>query len=128
MGIREKQEVNFMIRIGAPNDGNILSGVTAHKETLWGGITCSWSTDKSSVNMTVVIPTNSHGTIWFPYLQLPKVHISIDNHTIWNNGKYIPGVSGIVGAKVVPVQPDYPHDCVVLDVGSGAYNFVVEGS
>jgi alpha-L-rhamnosidase len=72
------------------------------------------------VTLEVVIPVNSEAKVSVPKMGLKNVSVSEGNKSVWKNGKFILGISGIT-------QGTETDDYVTFDAGSGNYTFRLNG-
>ena len=93
-----------------------LTFVNASVKTVRGTVAVDWKKGDESLDMVVTIPVNSEAAVNVPKLGFTDVVITESGKVIWENGKFIRGVSGITAGSD-------GDDYVVFDVGSGSYNF-----
>ncbi|MBD3183331.1 Bacterial alpha-L-rhamnosidase [Candidatus Poribacteria bacterium] len=93
-----------------PQPGGGLSQARASMKTVYGEVSSEWNLDNGKFNISIVVPHNTTGTIRLPRAIMRKVKES---------GKSLSNVEGIYGIR----QAD---NSVIIDLGSGEYNFVYE--
>eukprot|EP01052_Picozoa_sp_SAG31_P038505 SAG31_NODE_5160_length_2708_cov_1.340744_2_plen_236_part_00 len=84
---------------------------------------CGGATSKTVVfTYTVTIPVGSTATVSLPMMGKTAVEVTEGKTSVFANGKFIPAgtESGIMGASIVATD-------VVLEVGSGTFDFAVLG-
>jgi hypothetical protein len=75
----------------------------------------------NSITLKVTIPVNSNAEVSVPKIGLRNVTVTESGKTIYKNGRFIKGVSGIGAATET-------DDYVTLETGSGSYSFKLQGS
>lgn len=97
-----------------------LSRVEASLETVAGTVVSRWEQQPDRFRLRVTIPANTTGIVSIPLLDSENVVISESGDTVWENGTYISGVTGITGAESEDEE-------VTFSVGSGTYDFIMTG-
>jgi alpha-L-rhamnosidase len=97
-----------------------LEYANASIKTVRGLAAVDWKKDNSSLEMKVTIPVNSEAKVSVPRIGLRNIEVTESDRTIWKNGRFIQGVSGITAAEG---NDNY----VTFDVGSGSYRFWLKG-
>ena len=97
-----------------------LKHASASIKTVKGIISSSWKKDGNTVTLNVTIPVNSRAGISVPKTGLKAVMIKESDRPIWNNGKFIRGIPGIISGMET-------KDYVTFETGSGSYRFVLNG-
>lgn len=104
-----------------PNMVEDLDWTSASIETVRGQVSCSWRKKAGSISMEVTIPPNSDATIVVPEQEeMTTVSVHEGDHTVWQDGKFVPGDPGITAAK------EGSH-AIEFSVGSGYYHFLLTG-
>ena len=88
--------------------------------TVRGEVACSWSRGDNIVRVEVVIPGGSEAEVVIPKLNLRNVAVTEGGRTVWEDGKYAPGVPGISGAED-------KGGAIRVKVGGGRYSFTLTG-
>jgi len=97
-----------------------LDYVSASIKTIRGMVSSSWTRRDSSLVLNVILPVDSQARVSVPKMGLESVIVKEGGRTIWKDGSYVEGVTGIVGG-------DKGEDYVTFDIGSGSYFFEVSG-
>jgi alpha-L-rhamnosidase len=104
-----------------PNMVEDLDWTSASIETVRGQVSCSWKKKSGSISMEVTIPPNSDATIVVPEQEeMTTVSVREGDHTVWQDGKFVPGDPGITAAKAA-------SHAIEFSVGSGYYHFLLTG-
>ena len=93
-----------------------LSFAKASVETVMGTVAADWKKEEGSIGMRVTIPVNSKARVCVPKLGSENVVISETGASVWEDGRFIPGVPGITAGKD-------GDEYVEFEVGSGTYHF-----
>ena len=96
-----------------------LKYVSASINTIRGKVSSSWRKEENSLILEVSLPVNSRGEVHIPDLGLENPIVKEGGKTIWKNGVYMKGVSGIISGKR---EKGY----IIFEVGSGTYSFQIE--
>jgi alpha-L-rhamnosidase len=88
--------------------------------TVRGEVACAWSRTDRGVRVAVTIPGGSEAEIVIPKFNLRSVRVTEGGKTLWQDGKYITGVPGVMGA----VDKD---GALRIKTGGGRYVFLLEG-
>lgn len=122
-GIQSPMEVNaskgyknIYIEPHVPED---LNFVNASLETVAGMITSDWKKEESKFTHKVLIPANSTATVALPIFDFEDATVWEGGSKIWENGRHVPGVSGVREVKKLPGR-------IIVSLGSGEYNFQME--
>ena len=79
----------------------------------------------------MTVPVNSEAKIVIPKDdEMTEVTIKEGERVVWDNGRFVPGVEGIVNASAGTNQTSFLaplRRTVVFDVGSGHYSFTLTG-
>lgn len=106
----------------APQIVEDLRTASASTQTLRGTVASSWTHDPGRITLQVTLPAGSDARIVIPREdQMTSVTVEESGHTIWSDGRYMPGDPGITGAS------GDPRGDVVVDTESGHYWFVLTG-
>jgi alpha-L-rhamnosidase len=97
-----------------------LTYAKASLETVKGLVSSSWKKTDGSLILEVTIPVNSVAKVSVPKIGLQNVNVTESDKTVWKNGRFIKGVSGITAGSET-------DDYVTFDVGSGSYRFQLKG-
>jgi len=98
-----------------------LKYVHASIKTMRGPVSSSWKRKSNSLTLEVTLPVNSQAKVSVPKMGLENVTVEEGGKTIWKDGSYVNGTTGITdGSK----SADY----VTFDVGSGSYSFKLSGT
>jgi alpha-L-rhamnosidase len=97
-----------------------LRSVTATERTVRGDITVAWTKGDTSLDLKVSIPAGTEADVSIPKLGLMNIVVKESGTTVWRNNAYVPGSPGLAGGTDTP-------DSVILHLGSGSYNFAVNG-
>ncbi len=97
-----------------------LKSASGSTRTVRGDVACSWSRKNKGVRVEVAVPVGSSAEVVIPRWNFRNVVITESGETVWAEGKFLPGVAGIREAfdKAGAVR---------IKVGSGRYDFVLEG-
>eukprot|EP01048_Picozoa_sp_COSAG05_P006986 COSAG05_NODE_476_length_9460_cov_8.847025_10_plen_166_part_00 len=112
--------------------------------TRFGNASIDWTMGSKSLQLTLTVPTGCTAEAHFPQLaQLGGAAFTISDEaptcgnaqacgkvpkSVWKGGRFIPGVAGVRGGMVsAPVKygPFKGVQSVVLEIGSGTYDFSV---
>ena len=127
-GIRNPIEPGFKQVKFAPKPTDDLNHAQASIETVRGTVASAWERTETpgrarthdGLTLNVTIPGNATGTVRVPTLGGDKVRVRESRRTIWINGHQAgrnnPGVKGV----------ERDGDAVVVEVGSGDYEFELE--
>jgi len=89
--------------------------------TVRGDVACSWSSAPGVITVDVTVPVNADAKILIPKpAEMRETKIQEGDRTVWENGRYLPGDPGILGAN--PGEPNF-----TFEVGSGHYSFRLTG-
>lgn len=95
-----------------------LNAVKASVETVAGTIVSDWNKEEGSFSYHVSIPANTTASVVIPYSDDQDVIVTEEGIKIWENGRYIDGVSGI---KAVEREADL----MKITIESGDYAFEI---
>jgi len=98
-----------------------LTYAKASIRTVRGWVRSSWLKKGNSISLKVTIPVNSDAEVSIPKIGLTNVTVTEGGKTIYKNGRFIKGVSGITSGTET-------NDYVTLETGSGSYSFNLQGS
>jgi len=98
-----------------------LTYAKASNRTVRGWVRSEWLKKDNSITLKVIIPVNSDAEVSVPKIGLKNVTVTEGGKTIYKNGRFIKGVSGITAATET-------DDYVTLETGSGSYSFNLQGS
>lgn len=92
-------------------------------DTIRGRVSSSWTHSPGAIALDVTLPVNSDGVIVIPEEEQMRDDVVIreGDNVIWKEGKYVPGPSGVSGARKVP-------EGIEVKVGSGHYSFRLTAS
>mgnify|MGYP000306642653 CR=1 FL=1 len=93
-----------------------LNQVDASLETVAGTVVSAWVKDENTFHYEVTIPANAKATLVVPIFGFQQVVIEEGNTVIWENGNFMPGVSGI---QLVTKSGDEFR----IEIESGQYSF-----
>jgi alpha-L-rhamnosidase len=97
-----------------------LRSVTASRRTVRGTITVAWIKGDTSLDLRVSIPPGTEADVSIPKLGLTDLVVEESGTVVWRANNYVPGAPGLTGGSDAP-------DAVILHVGSGSYNFAMNG-
>jgi alpha-L-rhamnosidase len=125
----------FLAGIQSPMEGNTTLGyktihiephvlqqlnyVNASLETVAGRVSSQWKKENDVFIHDVTIPANASATVVLPQFDYRNLIVFEGEEKIWENNSFIKGVSGISNVKV-------EDNRLVVDIGSGNYQFIVE--
>jgi len=92
-----------------PQPGGGFTSVHAEHITMYGTLASAWDVDDAGFRLYVGVPPNTHATVRLPHAQLANVTES---------GHPLSAADGIRAAR-------QNGDSVLLEIGSGQYNFAV---
>jgi alpha-L-rhamnosidase len=92
-----------------PRPGGGFTSVHAEHITMYGRLTSAWELTDAGFSLAVEVPPNTYATVQLPHAQLANV---------MESGHSLSTVEGISAAR-------QEGDLVVLEIGSGHYNFAV---
>jgi alpha-L-rhamnosidase len=98
-----------------------LTYAKASIRTVRGWVRSAWLKKDNSITLKVTIPVNSDAEVSVPKIGLKNIAVTESGKTIYKNGRFIKGVSGITAATET-------DDYVTLETGSGSYSFNLQGS
>jgi len=98
-----------------------LTYAKASIKTVRGLIRSGWLKKDNSITLKVTIPVNSDALVSVPKIGLKKVTVTEGGKTVYRNGRFIKGVSGITAAAET-------DDYVTFETGSGSYSFDLQGN
>jgi alpha-L-rhamnosidase len=81
-----------------------------------GMVSSHWKRTDNSVTLEVTIPVNSEAKVAVPKIGFRNVTVIESGKTVWESGRFIPGVPGIMGGT----ETDH---YVTFETGSGSYLF-----
>ena len=90
-------------------------------ETLRGEVGCTWSRADGGVRVEAVVPVGSAAEVVIPKFNLRNIKVTEGGKALWENGKFVAGVSGVEGATD-------KDGAIRIRTGSGRYTFVLEGN
>ena len=85
-----------------------------------GIVSSSWKKTDDSITLEVSVPVNSQANVSVPKIGLANVVVTEGSKTVWENGGFVKGVSGISSGVET-------KDYVTFETGSGSYTFVLKG-
>ena len=97
-----------------------LRSVTASRRTVRGTISVAWIKGDTSLDLRVSIPPGTEADVSIPKLGLTDLVVEESGTVVWRANNYVPGAPGLTGGSDAP-------DAVILHVGSGSYNFAMNG-
>jgi alpha-L-rhamnosidase len=97
-----------------------LTSVQGSVDTIRGKVISDWTKSGNTLTFNVTLPGNSTAKVHVPKMGLSNITVTEGGNTIWQSGAYVAGVGGITAGTE---NDDY----VIFDVGSGLYNFVLNG-
>jgi len=100
-----------------------LTHVSSSILTGKGLIESSWNRNLANeFTLTVQIPVNTDtAEVYFPKFGVNNLLVTESNKPVWQNGKFVPGVPGVLSAS------DAGKD-ILFTVGSGRYQFYAKVS
>jgi alpha-L-rhamnosidase len=98
-----------------------LRSVNASQQTVRGAITVMWIKGDNSLDLRVSIPPGTVADVSVPKLGLTDLVVTESGTTVWRANTYVPGVLGLSGGSDAA-------DSVILHVGSGSYDFAMNGA
>ena len=97
-----------------------LTHAEATIQTLRGPVESRWQLREGSLRLQIRVPVGSIATVYVPVAGRANASITEGGRQVWADGRFQKGVVGIHGAKS-------EAQAVVLEVGSGCYQFEVTG-
>ncbi|MGH9434750.1 MAG: family 78 glycoside hydrolase catalytic domain, partial [Terriglobia bacterium] len=86
-----------------------------------GALASSWTHSPGQINLNVTIPVGADATVLVPSEpQMTRITVSEGGRVVWNNGRFVQGDPGLMGASETPAG-------VTFTTGSGRYHFVLTG-
>jgi alpha-L-rhamnosidase len=98
-----------------------LTYAKASIKTVRGWVRSEWVKKDNSITLKVTIPVNSSAKVSIPKIGLKDIRVTESGKTIYINGIFIKGASGITAAAETEAY-------VTLETGSGSYSFNLQGS
>ncbi len=83
-------------------------------------VSSAWKRTANAMSLEVTIPVNSEATVGIPKLGLQDAVVDEGGKTVWRNGSYLAGATGVSGGSETAGY-------VTLQVGSGRYRFTLSG-
>ena len=117
----ETDGVGFKRILIRPYIGAGLTHARASYASIHGTIAVRWEKSSGAVVIDVTIPVNTSATVSLPGIGTGPVTIEEGGRTVWHDGAYRGGVTGVFGARA-------NADRVDLLAGSGSYKFRIKGS
>jgi alpha-L-rhamnosidase len=105
----------------APQVVSDLVSASASIKTVMGTVASSWARDARLIALNVTIPANCRARVSVPKMELADVTITEGGQTVWADGAFVGGVSGITGGRECALD-------VTFEVGSGDYAFTLIGN
>jgi alpha-L-rhamnosidase len=90
--------------------------------TVRGEVWTSWSRTDRCVRLEVLVPVGSEAEVAIPRFNLRNIVVREGSTALWTDGKFVPGVQGISGARDVADGAE-----IVIQLGSGKYAFELTG-
>lgn len=92
-------------------------------QTMHGKLSSAWKQQYGQLQLDVVIPANTTGTVSIPIGDSNggQITISENGNTVWENGKFTRVIQGIEGGKS-------DGEYISFRVGSGSYSFRLKGN
>jgi alpha-L-rhamnosidase len=104
-----------------PEAAHGLQWASGTVKTIRGTVGSSWAHEADGMTLKVTIPVGADARVMVPRPEeLTDITVEESGKTVWEKGKYIPGVAGITGA----VKED---SGIAFDLGSGEYSFKLRG-
>jgi alpha-L-rhamnosidase len=123
-GIQSPMEGNTAIGYTSirlePHVPSGLQSANATLETVIGTIASGWVKEDGAFVYKVSVPANATATVVLPMFDLENVRVLEGGAGIWEDGRYVGGVSGILDAEAGVER-------ISVRVGSGDYEFRVSG-
>ena len=97
-----------------------LDYAEASVDTIRGEVASRWELIEDGIAVDATVPWNSTATVRLPDVCDSPVHVTEDEHIVWNNG---------TESEVLPDGVKSLHredDTVVVEVGSGDYSFILQ--
>lgn len=104
----------------APQMVRDLRHASGSTRTVRGEVACAWSRTETSVRIEVTVPVGAEAEVVLPKLNIRDIQISEGGKTVWADGKFLAGPSGIAGAED-------KDGAIRFKTGGGRYVFVLEG-
>ena len=104
----------------APQMARDLRHASGSTRTVRGEVACAWSRTETSVRIEVTVPVGAEAEVVLPKLNIRDIQISEGGKTVWADGKFLAGPSGIAGAED-------KDGAIRFKTGGGRYVFVLEG-
>ncbi|HEV2325800.1 MAG TPA: family 78 glycoside hydrolase catalytic domain [Terracidiphilus sp.] len=98
-----------------------LKWASATVQTVRGPVSSSWTHTPSSLALNASIPVGSDGQVQIAFpSDFTSERVTESGRVIWENGHFVPGDSGVSGAK-------QQGNSLLFDVASGNYAFQLNG-
>ena len=108
-----------------------LTSAGATVETVRGTVSCTWTHAAGKITLEVTVPVNSEAKIVIPKdMEMTEVVVSEGEGVVWENGRFVPGAEGVLGASTGTDQTSFlapSRQAIVFEVGSGHYSFKLTG-
>jgi alpha-L-rhamnosidase len=116
----DQKGVGFQNLVIKPAVGAGLTWAQASYDSIHGTIEVRWEKSGGALAVNVTIPANTSATVSLPGSGTGPFSVHEGGKSVWSNGAYVSGVTGISGAAM-------NGDRVEMQVGSGTYHFQVVG-
>jgi alpha-L-rhamnosidase len=104
-----------------PQAAHGLRWASGTVKTIRGTVESSWKRTENGVTLKVNIPVGAEARVMVPKPgELTGITVEENGRVVWENGKYVAGDAGIIGA----VAED---NDIAFEVGSGEYSFRLSG-
>jgi alpha-L-rhamnosidase len=100
-----------------PLPGGGITRARTEYDSQYGTVATDWEATDRGLLLKVTVPMNTAATVYLP--ALASARVMEGGKSVWEGGRYLPGVPGIVAAEATA-------SAVRLDIGGGSYEFRVE--
>jgi alpha-L-rhamnosidase len=97
-----------------------LASAMASLSTVAGKVESSWQQSAGQLRLKVVIPANSDATVSIPLLKFKNAVVTEKSKKVWDNSSFVAGCEGISSGQM-------KDSCLIFNIGSGNYEFVLTG-
>ena len=101
--------------------------------TVRGEVTSSWSHDPGVITLHVDVPVGSTATVAIPEeSQMTEITVHEGDRTVWEKGQFVEGTPGVTSGAITGdpkiKSGSFKDKRVIFEVGSGHYDFRLEGN
>jgi alpha-L-rhamnosidase len=105
----------------APLPVGDLRWVQCSKQTPYGMLTCNWTLKGDTLQMEVVLPANTRGSIRVPLLGNANAQVEESGTVVARDGQILAHPAGLSCRSITP-------DALEILAGAGRYRFTVKGA